>query len=120
MRSRVMTSRMVRALAGSVAAAAVTASLSMTSAAQRPAASQQAVRPSSAPVDLTGYWVSVISEDWLYRMTTPGRGDYIGVPLSPAAQRLADSWVPEQDKTPDSQCKPYGAAGLMRQPGRLH
>lgn len=29
-----------------------------------------------ATVDLTGYWVSVVTEDWLYRMVTPAKGDY--------------------------------------------
>src|SRR5262249_2922572 len=28
-----------------------------------------------APIDLTGYWVSVVSEDWRYRMVTPPKGD---------------------------------------------
>jgi hypothetical protein len=34
---------------------------------------------SAAPVDLTGYWVSVVTEDWLYRMVTPKKGDYTSV-----------------------------------------
>ena len=25
----------------------------------------------AAPIDLTGYWVSVVTEDWRYRMVTP-------------------------------------------------
>ena len=32
-----------------------------------------------APVDLTGYWVSVVTEDWLYRMVTPKKGDFTSV-----------------------------------------
>jgi len=27
--------------------------------------------------------VSVVTEDWLYRMVTPSKGDYSGVPLNP-------------------------------------
>jgi len=38
----------------------------------------------SAPIDLTGYWVSVVTEDWRYRMVTPPKGDYASVPVSPA------------------------------------
>ena len=34
----------------------------------------------SAPVDLTGYWVSVVTEDWRWRMVTPIKGDFAGVP----------------------------------------
>ena len=33
----------------------------------------------SAPIDLTGYWVAVVNEDWRYRMVTPAKGDYGGV-----------------------------------------
>ena len=25
-----------------------------------------------APIDLTGYWVSVVTQDWRWRMVTPG------------------------------------------------
>ncbi len=27
----------------------------------------------AAPIDVTGYWVSVVTEDWRYRMVTPAR-----------------------------------------------
>ena len=43
-----------------------------------------------APFDLTGYWVSVITEDWRYRMVTPAKGDYKGLGiLNPAAMKVA-------------------------------
>src|SRR5947208_291496 len=29
-----------------------------------------------ASFDLTGYWVSLVNEDWRYRMTTAPKGDY--------------------------------------------
>ena len=48
----------------------------------------------AAPVDLTGYWVSVVTEDWRYRMVMPAKGDYQGVPMTPAARKIADSWDP--------------------------
>ena len=38
----------------------------------------------AAPVDLTGQWVSLITEDWRYRQFTPPKGDYGGLPLLPA------------------------------------
>src|SRR5919108_5538953 len=38
-------------------------------------APQQPAR-AAAPIDLTGYWVSVVSEDWRHRMATPRKGDY--------------------------------------------
>src|SRR4051812_39040535 len=36
----------------------------------------------SNPVDLTGYWVSIVNEDWRYRMTVAPKGDVDGVPLT--------------------------------------
>ena len=39
----------------------------------------------AAPIDLTGYWVSIVTEDWRYRMVTPAAGDYQGVPMNAAA-----------------------------------
>jgi hypothetical protein len=71
-------------------------------------------------VDLTGYWVSVVTEDWLYRMVTPAKGDYTSVPLNAAARKIADAWDPAQDEAAGNQCKAYGAPAIMRIPGRLH
>ncbi len=74
----------------------------------------------AATIDLTGYWVSVVTEDWLYRMVTPAKGDYTSVPLNPAGRKLADAWDPAKDEASGNQCKSYGAPALMRIPGRLH
>jgi hypothetical protein len=74
----------------------------------------------SAPVDLTGYWVSLVTEDWRYRMTTPRKGDYAGVPLNAAGRQAAEAWDPARDEAAGEQCKAYGAGGIMRMPGRLH
>jgi hypothetical protein len=74
----------------------------------------------AAPVDLTGYWVAVIVEDWKYRMIPANRGDYSGLPLNAAARRTADTWDAAKDPMPAGDCRNYGAANLMRQPGRLH
>ena len=73
----------------------------------------------SAAIDITGTWVSVITEDWKYRMVTPRKGDYDGVPGSVEAFRLANAWDPAKDEAAGEQCKGYGAIGGMRQPGRL-
>ena len=69
---------------------------------------------------MTGYWVSVVTEDWRFRMVTPPKGNYSGVPLNLEGRKLADTWDPAKDEAADNQCKSYGAAGLMRVPGRLH
>jgi hypothetical protein len=73
-----------------------------------------------APIDLTGYWVSVVTEDWRYRMITAPKGDHPGVPLSAEGNRVANAWDPAKDEAAEEQCKAYGAAGVMRAPGRLH
>ena len=74
----------------------------------------------AAPIDLTGYWVSVITEDWRYRMVTPAPGDYQGVPMTPEARKIADTWDPAKEAASGDQCKSYGAPALLRVPERLH
>ena len=69
----------------------------------------------AAPVDLTGVWVSVVTEDWQWRMVTPKKGDYASVPLNAEGQRVADTWT----ESKDGQCEAYGVGGIMRMPGRL-
>ncbi len=71
-------------------------------------------------VDLTGYWVSVVTEDWRFRMVTPPKGDYTSVPLNRDGRTAADQWDWQKDTAAGLQCKAYGAAGIMRVPGRLH
>lgn len=74
----------------------------------------------AAPVDLTGYWVSVVTEDWRWRMVTPAKGDFAGVPLNTEGRTLGRTWDPAKDEAAGTQCKAYGAPAIMRQPGRLH
>ena len=73
-----------------------------------------------APVDLTGYWISVVTEDWRWRMVTPAKGDYDSVPLNGAARRAADAWDPKHDEAAGEACRSYGAPAIMRVPGRIH
>jgi len=74
----------------------------------------------AAPVDFTGYWVSVVSEDWRWRMVTPIRGDFASIPLNAEARQIGNAWDPAKDTAAGEQCKSYGAAAIMRVPGRLH
>src|SRR6202790_2165343 len=74
----------------------------------------------AAPMDLTGYWVSIVTEDWRYRMVTPAKGDYASVPLNPEGRKVADTWDPAKDESSGNQCRSYGAAAIMRVPGRLN
>jgi hypothetical protein len=74
----------------------------------------------SAAIDLTGYWVAVVTEDWPFRMMTPKKGDYAFVPLTPEGRKVADAWDPAADQASGNQCKAFGAGAIMRVPGRLH
>ncbi|HXD72149.1 MAG TPA: hypothetical protein VN628_00360 [Vicinamibacterales bacterium] len=74
----------------------------------------------SAPIDLTGYWVSIVSEDWRFRMLTPAKGDHPDFLLTPEATRIADAWDAAKDQAEKDHCKAYGAANIMRVPGRFH
>src|SRR5947199_10061988 len=99
---------------------------------------------SIAPVDLTGYWTAVITEDWHTRMLTAPKGDFgsgppgaivnpnsgpIGVGSNPSLQgnipynvtgaQAAMKWDPAKDEAEGNPCKAYGAPGIMRQPTHL-
>lgn len=87
------------------------------------AAQQQAQAPRTprnfAPIDLTGTWVSIVDEDWRWRMMTPPKGDYASLPLGPEGRKVADAWDLAKDEAAGEACKPFGAAGIMRMPGRI-
>jgi hypothetical protein len=72
-----------------------------------------------APIDLTGQWVSIVTEDWRFRMATPAAGDYPGLPLNAAGRAAADAWDPARDVAEGNACRAYGAGGIMRMPTRL-
>jgi hypothetical protein len=79
----------------------------------------------AAPVDLTGYWVSIVTEDWIERMSPSsppsgiigggrgggGGGGGGGRGGGGAAPAVAPSTDP---------CRVYAAGGSMRVPGRLN
>lgn len=90
----------------------------LTGVAQERANGRQSAR-ALAPVDLTGFWVAIVTEDWRWRMITPPKGDYSSVPLTEEGRRAADQWDPGRDIAAGQQCRAYGAAGIMRMPTRL-
>jgi hypothetical protein len=63
--------------------------------------------------------VSVVTEDWRLRMLVPDPRDYLTIPLNLEGSKAADAWDPTRDQAAGDQCKPYGAAAIMRVPGRL-
>jgi hypothetical protein len=86
--------------------------------AQAPASAPQTAKQ-AAPIDLTGTWVSVVTEDWRWRMVTPPKGDFANIPLTPEARRVANLWDPARVEAEGSQCAAYGAGSISKVPGRL-
>jgi len=73
-----------------------------------------------AAIDLTGYWVSVLSEDWEFRVVTPDKGIFDTLPLNAEGRRVGNTWDPARDEAAGEQCRAYGAGNIMRMPTRLH
>src|ERR1700721_2340506 len=73
-----------------------------------------------APADFTGYFVSVVTEDWRWRMVTPIKGDFASIPLNSEGRAIGNAWDPAKDTAAGDQCKSYGAPAIMRVPGRVH
>jgi hypothetical protein len=79
----------------------------------------------SAPVDLTGYWVSIVTEDWIERMApesppsgvvNAGPGGFGGGFGGGGRGGGRGGGVPPTNDP----CRVYGAGGSMRVPGRLN
>jgi len=103
-----------------LAAAAVFVSIPASLPAQARAGGAPLTPKAAAPIDLTGYWVAIITEDWRYRMMVPSAGDFPSVPLNPEGRKIARAWDPAKDEAAGNQCLPYGAGGITRMAGRLH
>ncbi|HWG75780.1 MAG TPA: hypothetical protein VN660_03200 [Steroidobacteraceae bacterium] len=74
----------------------------------------------AAPIDFTGYWESVVTQDWRMRMVTPRPGDHQSIQLKPAGLQVLDAWDPAKDTAAGLQCKSYGAPIIMNVPEHLH
>src|SRR4051795_4361258 len=81
--------------------------------------SGSATARAAAPIDLAGYWVSMIVDEWRFRVT-PQKGDIVYLPLNAQARQMANAWDPDKDQADGNACKAYGAVGVMQRPGRLH
>jgi hypothetical protein len=83
----------------------------------------------AAPVDLTGYWVSLVTEDYIERMfpdsprsgvPNAGRGGGGRGGGGGGAPGGAAGGAPAAPAGTPDPCRVYGAAGSMRLPGRLN
>jgi hypothetical protein len=112
-----MTPRMLTAAIAGVVLAIGAAHVDVVAGQARPAAAASA--RAMAPIDLTGTWVSIVSEDWRWRMVTPPRGDTASVPVNAEGRRAAAGWDRAADIASGNQCRAFGIGGIMRQPGRI-
>jgi hypothetical protein len=87
--------------------------------AQRGRGAGPASAQAGAAIDLTGYWVSVVTEDWKFRMVTPKRGVFETLTLNAEGRAVGEAWDPARDEAAGEACRSYGAANIMRVPGRL-
>jgi hypothetical protein len=114
----------MRTLTTGLAAALGVAMITVQVAAQQaqgappPAVAAQPARD-AAPIDYTGTWASVVTEDWQWRFVTPIVGDYTGVPLNAEGDKLARAWNHDADLKAGEPCKGFGAAAINRLPTRL-
>src|SRR5712664_772897 len=74
--------------------------------------------PAAATFDLSGTWVSIIVDEWRFRVT-PQKGDIVYLPLNAEARQVANAWDPAKDDAEGNPCKAYGAVGVMQRPGRV-
>jgi len=108
-----------------LAAAVISTALSMAAAwfpvpvAARQAPTGESVYQRYAPIDLTGMWVSIVTEDWQSRMLTPPKGDFHNLPLTKAAQEAASRIDMAGVEAAGRACEAYGAPVIMREPGRI-
>ncbi len=65
--------------------------------------------------NIEGQWVSIVNEDWLWRMRVPEKGDFTSIPYNARAREVGEAW----DESMANSCLRYGAAGIMRQPMRI-
>jgi hypothetical protein len=111
--------RRVLGIGAALAAGCALATVAVAQQRRAPAAAAPTTARAGAPFDITGHWVSLITDDWVYRMMTPAKGDFSYVPLNAEGQRVAQGWDPARDAAAGEECKGYAAPAIMRLPSRV-
>jgi hypothetical protein len=75
--------------------------------------------PTSAQINLMGYWSPIYHEDNEERIPGPEIGDYAGLPINDAARLRAQSWEAAILTMPEHQCKPHPSTYGFRGVGTL-
>ncbi|MGA9028670.1 MAG: hypothetical protein WB440_21645 [Steroidobacteraceae bacterium] len=105
---------------GSTAVAAAAGAAAAPAPKPAPKAAAPATPKEAAQIDMTGHWVSIVTEDWIYRMLVARKGDIGSIPVNAAGKKATGNWDPAKDAAAGETCKAYGAAGIIRRPGRLN
>ena len=111
-----METKMARVLGPALVALALVATAGSELLAQRGGGGPPPAAQEAAPIDLEGYWVAIVNEDWRWRMVTPPAGDFASLPLNDEGETVGNTWTPDMD----GRCEAYGVGGLMRMPTRLN
>jgi hypothetical protein len=77
------------------------------------------IRPAAAQDDPSGEWSPRFHEDWPERIPGPEIGDYLGLPINPAARLRGDSWDATLLELPENQCRAHGADYNWRGPSMI-
>jgi len=78
-----------------------------------------AASEAAAQLNLMGYWNPIFHEDFEERVPGPAMGDYLGLPITDAARKRADSWDASILSLPEHQCKPHPSTYGFRGVGLL-
>jgi hypothetical protein len=72
--------------------------------------------PAFAQMDFSGEWAPVQDED---NTGNPYVGEFLGIPMSPAASLRAQAWNASLYTLPEWQCRPHGAMYISRGPSQV-
>ena len=75
-----------------------------------------AARATATGVDFTGEWAPRFHEDQPERVPGPELGDYLRIPINPAARMRGETWEASQQTLWEWQCRPHSADYIWRGP----
>ena len=75
--------------------------------------------PAWSQASLDGAWQARFHEDFPERIPGPELGDYLGLPITDAARRWAESWDPSRLTLPEHQCQVHVSPYIYRGPLNL-
>lgn len=86
--------------------------------AKPPVRSQHEVGPVPSEFSLSGTWVPYFHEDLLERGNGPELDNYVGLPITDGARKMALSWDPSRMTVEEHQCQVHVSPYMNRSPSR--